>query len=205
MHDKVYVWDKFVRLFHWSLVSFFVISYVTAEEFETLHAYSGYAIAVLTAARVVWGFFGTKYARFTDFVPSLSRVKVYVMELRSGKADRYFGHNPLGGLMVVAFILMLSLITFSGMKLYALEEGKGPLANAPQIHLISPVYADSDEEHDHDHDGLGDGGIWEEVHELSVNLMIMLIVLHIVGVLFSSIVHKESLISAMKTGYKDRQ
>lgn len=200
MSEKVYVWDKFVRLFHWSLVALFAISYVSAEEVEWLHVYSGYTITVLIVLRVIWGMVGTRYARFADFVPSVSVVKAYVSGIRSGKPKRYLGHNPLGGLMVVAFLVMLTLITLSGMKLYAVEEGKGPLAAAPQIHLISPAYAEDD---DHEARGEGEGDeFWKAIHELAVNLMVLLILLHVAGVVISSRVHNESLVQSMLNGYK---
>ncbi|WP_299195400.1 cytochrome b/b6 domain-containing protein [uncultured Amphritea sp.] len=202
MSEKVYVWDKFVRSFHWSLVALFAISYVSAEEIEWLHVYSGYTIAGLVVLRLIWGVIGTRHARFTDFVPSVSVTKAYISGIRSGKPKHYLGHNPLGGLMVVAFLVMLALITLSGMKLYAVTEGKGPLAAAPQIHLISPAYADDD-----DHEGRGEGEgdeFWKDIHELAVNLMVLLILLHVAGVVISSRIHNESLVKSMLDGYKEK-
>ncbi len=201
MSEKVYVWDKFVRLFHWVLVALFAISYISAEEIEWLHVYSGYTIAALIVLRVIWGLIGSRYARFSDFVPSVATTKAYISGITSGKPTRYLGHNPLGGLMVVAFLVMLTLITLSGMKLYAVEEGKGPLAAAPQIHLISQAY--SHEGHEHEGEGEGDE-FWKEIHEFSVNLMVLLILLHVAGVVLSSRLHNESLVKSMLTGFKEK-
>ncbi len=203
MSEKVYVWDKFVRLFHWSLVALFAISYLSAEEVEWLHVYSGYTIAVLVVLRILWGIFGTRYARFNDFVPSLTTTKEYISTIRSGKPKHYLGHNPLGGLMVVAFLVMLTLITLSGMKLYAVEEGKGPLAGVPQIHLISAAYAHEGHDHKGKEEGEGDE-FWKEIHEFSVNLMVLLILLHIAGVVMSSKLHNESLVKSMLSGFKEK-
>ena len=207
MSEKVYVWDKFVRLFHWSLVALFLISYLSAEEVEWLHVYSGYAIAGLVVLRVIWGIIGSRYARFTDFVPSISSAKAYIVAIRSGKPGHYLGHNPLGGLMVIALLVMLTLTTLSGMKLYAVEEGKGPLAGGAQIQLLSPVYADDDHDKRHDnHNEEGEGNeLWQALHELSVNLMLLLIFLHVAGVVISSWIHNESLIKAMLSGYKEKR
>ena len=58
MSEKVYVWDRFVRLFHWSLVALFAVSYMSAEEIEWLHVYSGYTIATLVVLRLIWGVIG---------------------------------------------------------------------------------------------------------------------------------------------------
>lgn len=203
MSEHVYVWDKFVRAFHWSVVTLFIISYLSAEEVEWLHVYSGYTIAALVVLRVIWGGIGSRYARFSDFVPSVAATKAYISGLRSGKPVRYLGHNPLGGLMVIAFLVMLTVITLSGMKLYAVEEGKGPLASGVQMHLVSPVFAGED----HDEDGEDDGSdeYWKEIHEFAVNLMLLFILLHITGVVISSRIHNESLVKSMLNGYKEKR
>lgn len=110
--DTIKVWDIAVRVFHWSLVLFFFISYVS-EDFELVHEYSGYAVLFLIAFRVVWGVIGTKYACFSDFVKRPSVVILYLRTLVHPK--RYIGHNPAGGVMVV--VLLLS-ITFTGITGY---------------------------------------------------------------------------------------
>ena len=58
------VWDLLVRLFHWTLVAAFFIAYITEEDFMTLHSWAGYTIIGLLVIRIVWGFIGTKHARF---------------------------------------------------------------------------------------------------------------------------------------------
>ncbi len=201
MSEKVYVWDRFVRLFHWSLVALFAVSYMSAEEVEWLHVYSGYTIATLVVLRLIWGVIGSRHARFSDFVPSIAETRAYIKGIRSGKPEHYLGHNPLGGLMVVALLVMLTVIILSGMKHYAVEEGKGPLAAVPPIHLVSQAYAH--EGHDHNKAGEGDE-FWKEIHEIAVSFMLLLILLHIAGVVVSSRIHKESLVKSMLTGYKDR-
>jgi cytochrome b len=209
MSERVYVWDKFVRVFHWSLVAVFAVSYLTGEDESDLHIYSGYAMVSLVLARILWGFVGTRYARFKDFVKSPRTVLAYARSLRDGNPKHYLGHNPLGGAMVVTMLLTLLLVGYSGLKLYAVEEGKGPLAQAPAVSLISQAYADDDDEHERAHGGMSayseaDEEFWEEVHEVAVNLMILLVILHVAGVFFSSRVHKEALVPAMWTGFKNK-
>lgn len=196
MSVTVYVWDRFIRFFHWSLAALFVTSYLTGENEHWIHPYSGYAIIGLLVARIAWGFRGSLHARFSDFVYPPTEVIAYLKALASGgQPRRYLGHNPAGGAMVLAMLVLLSGTTFSGLKLYAIEEGKGPLA-AVELSLVPAAQADGGEESEEEE-------FWEELHELCINLMLLLVVLHLVGVALSSRAHSESLLRAMITGRKD--
>ncbi len=110
----VKVWDVWVRIFHWSLVALFAFSFVSGDEWKTAHIYSGYAIAILIAFRVIWGFFGSQHARFGNFLYSPAAVLRFLVESGKMRAKRYIGHNPAGGAMVVALLLMISGISVSG-------------------------------------------------------------------------------------------
>lgn len=63
--DTVRVWDPFVRIFHWSLVILFALAWMT-EDLQSLHQPVGYAILGLLALRIVWGFAGSRHARFSQ-------------------------------------------------------------------------------------------------------------------------------------------
>jgi len=199
MSNEVRVWDVMIRIFHWSLVTGFTIAYLTGEVEGNLHIYSGYAVLGLITFRVVWGFIGTRYARFSNFVCSAQTVSQYLKGLVNRKPGHYVGHNPAGGWMVIAMLLSLFVVSVSGLKLYAVEEGLGPLAGPlPAVTLISAAYADSDENEESEEEEF-----WEEIHEASANFMLLLIFLHIAGVVISSRLHKENLVKAMITGKKD--
>jgi cytochrome b len=103
----VKIWDPFVRAFHWSLAALFLLAYATADERENVHIAAGYAIAGLLALRIVWGFVGPRRARFSDFVRSPRVVLVYLRDVALLKSQRYVGHNPAGGAMVMALVVML--------------------------------------------------------------------------------------------------
>jgi cytochrome b len=86
------------------------------------------------------------------------------------------------------------------MKLYGIEEGEGPFAANIQVSLVKQAYADSD--HDHDNHEKSEE-FWEEVHETSISILMLLILLHVLGVVLASKQHKENLIKAMFTGDKE--
>jgi len=111
---RVAVWDPLVRLFHWSLVVAFVAAWASGEEWRQFHEAAGYAIVALVAIRVVWGFLGTKHARFSDFVTRPGAVLAYLRDTARLRAKRYLGHNPAGGAMVVALLVLLAVICGSG-------------------------------------------------------------------------------------------
>lgn len=110
----VKVWDPLVRIFHWSLVGLFVFSYFTGDEWKKAHIYSGYAIAGLIAIRVVWGLVGSRHARFSDFVYNPRTVAVFIFDTMKLRAKRYLGHNPAGGMMVIALLSTITAIATTG-------------------------------------------------------------------------------------------
>ncbi len=201
--NEVKVWDPLVRIFHWALVVAFITAYVTAEEVEWVHVNAGYIVAGLVAFRVLWGFIGTRHARFSDFVKGPVLVLGYIGSIFRGNPQRHLGHNPAGGMMVLALLVSLAGTTLTGMKLYAVEEGAGPFAGASEGFLIKSAHADDDE---HEHEG-GEGGeeFWEELHEFFANFTVFLVVLHLVGVAAASLQHRENLPRAMVTGRKRRE
>jgi len=208
--NEIKVWDPLVRLFHWTLVAAFTIAYLSGDEWEDAHVLAGYTVAGLVAFRILWGFIGPKHARFSDFVFSPSTVIGYLKDMVAFRAKRYIGHNPAGGVMVIALLVSLAATTLTGMKLYAVEENAGPFAQI-QIENISPISTaladeDGDEvEEGRQHDGEGDDEVWEELHEFFANFTLLLVFLHIAGVVFSSLEHGENLPRAMVTGNKRQE
>lgn len=177
----VAVWDPFVRLAHWTLVAGFAVAYLTEDHLLWLHVWAGYVVGVVVALRILWGFVGPHHARFTDFVYGPGTVFGYLGGLLQATAKRHVGHSPAGGAMVVALLLGLAALVGTGLVLYALDEGAGPLAGVL---------------------GRGDDDLWEELHEFLANLVLVLVVLHVAGVLLAGRVHGENLVRAMLTGRK---
>ncbi len=183
--ETIYVWDPLVRIFHWSLVLGFAVAYLSGEtEWPSLHAWAGYAVGGLVLFRLLWGLVGSRHARFTDFVVPPAAVLAYARDLLRGQAKRYLGHNPLGGAMVIALLVMLTLSTVTGLVVYGAEDGAGPLAGLQ--HSLNHTVAEA----------------FEELHELTSHLALFLVIVHIGGVLLSSWLHRENLVRAMVTGRK---
>lgn len=110
----VKVWDPFVRIFHWMLVAGFAAAWITGDEFGKLHEQVGYAIIGLIAARIVWGFVGTRHARFSSFAFGPRKVLAFLRQSVSLSAPRHLGHNPAGGAMVFLLLAMIAAICASG-------------------------------------------------------------------------------------------
>ena len=110
----VQVWDRFVRAFHWALVSCVLANYFVVDDGEALHEWLGYAASALVMARVVWGFIGTKHARFSDFFPTPARLVRHARLLLTRQPDHTDGHNPLGAVMMLALMALVLGLGLSG-------------------------------------------------------------------------------------------
>jgi len=107
------IWDKFVRVFHWSTASLFLLNYCVFEEGEDLHEWAGYTMAALVLLRIIWGFIGSTRARFADFFPTPQRLKHHLKNgLRAHNPEQ--GHNPLGGAMILLMLMLLLITATSG-------------------------------------------------------------------------------------------
>jgi cytochrome b len=204
MSIRVYVWDRFVRCFHWTLVAAFTTAYLTGEEETPWHVYAGYLICALLISRVIWGFIGTRHARFADFAAPPAAAFAYLKSLARGPVRYYRGHNPAGGWMVLMLIGALSVTIGTGLRTLALQ-GHGPFAITrlakPNLDTMSEaeiltLRAARKTRHNKKE-------FWEEIHGVSANTTLALVGLHILGVALSSLRHRENLPRAMLTGYKD--
>jgi cytochrome b len=203
----VNVWDPLVRIGHWALVIAFFTAYFTEDDFITQHVWAGYVVGTVVIIRIIWGIVGSQHARFSDFIYSPSTVIGYIKNLVARKPQHFVGHNPAGGVMVIALLLSLSATVFTGLKLYAVEENAGPLANSahalPASKLISVANASEEDSEEKYAVNEADEEFWEELHETFANLTLLLVFLHIGGVIASSVIDKEKLVKAMFTGKKE--
>lgn len=208
--NQVAVWDLFVRIFHWLLVVAFIIAYITEGENMDLHAPAGYTVGILVLLRVIWGFVGPKYARFSNFIYGPRAVITYLSGLLTFRGTRYMGHSPAGGAMVIALLLSLSITVVAGLIVYGGEKGGGPLAGFfPTPVVDAPLndtipYGEEAEEYAGRRGGTESPIVEtaEEVHEIFANLTLVLVIVHILAVFWASLVHRENLPRAMITGRK---
>ncbi len=179
------VWDVFVRVFHWGTVAGFATAYLSGEfKSNELHILVGYALTLLLIARLVWGFIGTPYARFSALHIAPAEILRYVRSLRTPHPVHYLGHNPLGALMVIALLCLLTGICASGLLILGAIEFEGPLQ------FITAAFSDNQ------------AYTAREIHELLAKLALVLVGLHVLGAVSASIQHRENLIRAMITGKK---
>ena len=116
----------------------------------------------------MWGFVGTKHARFSAFLFSPASVIRYLRSLFSRDAQHFVGHNPIGS---IAIWLLL---------------GMGIGLGVTGVLLLQDDVADS----------------VVDIHAYLTNGMLVVIAGHLIGVAMSSFLHKENLVRAMITGYK---
>jgi len=181
---SVRVWDFPTRLFHWLLVFFVIISFVTGKlggNAMPYHEWSGFTILSLLLFRLVWGFVGSRESRFMTFIRGPSAVVRYATTLLRSDSTHYLGHNPLGGWSIIAMIF--ALLVQAGTGLFANDDivTQGPLFN-----WVSKATSD-----------------WlTRIHKLNQVLIIALVSIHILALLFYFFYKRENLVKPMITGFK---
>ena len=174
---QVKVWDILVRFTHWTVAAGIIANLLFTEDGSDLHVYVGYTVVGLVVLRLLWGLVGTRYARFTNFFPTPTRLKHYLSDISARRADeQHLGHNPL------AAIMMLSL--------WAVIIGLGVTGYLMETDIFSHIQL------------LGNKDVLEEIHELLANSLYLLVPLHIVAAIAMSYWQRQNLIKSMITGKK---
>jgi cytochrome b len=128
------VWDLGVRVFHWLMVAAVATALVTGlsgpRNLLNIHIAASAAIGGLVAFRVLWGLMGSTYARFSSFPIHLTAINANLAGLVAGRRSRYRGHNPLGSLMALALLAIISLSVMTGVITLGGVDKQGPLAFA---------------------------------------------------------------------------
>ena len=178
------VWDLPVRLMHWGLVLAVFGAWLTRElegDWFAWHVRCGYAVLLLTATRIVWGFVGTRHALFGDFVRGPRAVLRYLREGTDEAGQRIAGHNPLGALMVLAMLLMLLVQATLG--LFANDK---IMSTGPLFGYVTGETSDR----------------LTSLHEKLFDVIVAAIAVHVAAALFYLWMRRENLILPMITGRK---
>ena len=182
---RVLAWDGPTRVFKWALVALVAdvwLSNKYGAATPAWHVWNGYALLVAVVFRALWGVFGGSTARFTHFVKPL-RVFVYLRAFDLKRGTRYLGHNPAGGLWIVAILLVLGAQGTLG--LFSADEDRhsiaGPLVGTVRADTVDAVTA------------------W---HVFGFNVILALVALHLVAVAVYDGLKRAGLVTAMVRGTK---
>jgi len=184
-NEYIKVWDIPIRLFHWVLVALvtsqFLIAWVFTEQID-LHVTLGYLTLALIVFRIFWGFIGTAYAQFKNFLVSPTSLVAYTKGLFNQTSQpKSAGHNPIGGYSTIAIILCILAQGFSGLFCDDDVFTAGPLR-----HLVSDNVT----------------SIFNQVHALNAKILVGLLCTHVLAIFWYLLVKRENLIKPMVTGKK---
>lgn len=164
------VWDPLVRIVHWAVAAGIAAAWWTLDHAGGWHEKVGYGITALVVARLLWGFVGSRHARFKDFVKGAASTAAYTRRLLHGTEERHVGHNPLGGWMALALWACVLATCLTGWM------------------FTTDAFF---------------GIAWvETTHKTLAWTVVALLPLHVAGVIFTSLRHRENLLLAMITGRK---
>lgn len=183
--QRTRIWDLPTRIFHVLLALSVTGLIVTGEvggRAMTAHFILGYVVLTLVLFRLIWGFVGGHWSRFTHFVPSPSKLLSYIRTERTQLASPSTGHNPLGALSVLAILFISLLQVLSGLM------SDDEISNAGPWSALAPSTWVS----------------WATEYHSDIGkvILIVLVVLHIAAVLYYKRVKHEDLVTPMLTGDK---
>ena len=138
--QSILVWDFPTRVFHWLLVVCFAGAWLTSESerLQMIHYAFGYSACALVIFRLVWGLIGTRYARFTQFIKGPNQIFIHFKDALSGN-HATVGHNPAGGLVMIALMLIILLIGLTGY--WSVKEFLGDLMSGAHEAIASLALA----------------------------------------------------------------
>jgi cytochrome b len=176
------VWDTPVRVFHWLFALAFAGAWIsTGDAYLHAHVFAGYAFGGLLLFRLLWGLVGGGHARFARFTYSPSQAWRYLRSLAGRRVAHYNGHNPAGAWAVFAMLTLAAGVAATGLAALAGQEQAGPLAGWL---------------------GFAAGNRFHAIHETLVWVLAAVVTLHLLGVVLSSLAHRENLAAGMVTGRK---
>ncbi len=111
---RIAVWDPVVRILHWMLAISIAAAWITRHGYGVWHEWIGFASLLIVILRILWGWFGSRYARFNQFVRTPTATLQYAGLMLRHREPRHIGHNPLGGWMILALLTVAAFSALSG-------------------------------------------------------------------------------------------
>jgi cytochrome b len=175
------VWDLPTRVFHWALAVAVLGLVITGfGGIMEWHYRCGYAVLSLLLFRLIWGFIGGRWSRFSAFLYSPATVAAYLRG--HARPEHRVGHSPLGALSVFALLALLALQVATGLVSDDRVSSSGPLTRFVSNATVRAAT--------HWH------VVWGEW------IVIGLVCLHILAVLFYVRVKRQLLVRPMISGDK---
>jgi len=184
--NYVFVWPIYTRIIHWLIASSFALAFIFSlkENLLNLHVAVGIIFGLMLVYRIIWGFIGSKYAKFSTFKLSLPKLKFYFVEKVQNRWRKIpAGHNPASSWFTLIVLGVGSIISITGLLLYGIQEGKGYLG-----FLNDDYYMYMD--------------ILFDIHIYASYTLLVWTIIHISGVLVEQFYHKTGMVFAMISGYK---
>lgn len=178
------VWDWPVRVVHWAMVICLVGLVITGlrkGDAMAWHMRLGEVLLALVLFRILWGFVGSRNARFTAFLRGPRAGIRYLRSRLKPPHEIHVTHNPVGGWMVIA--LLVAMLVQATLGLYANDDvfWDGPLAKT-----IAKETSDA----------------LSSLHSRLAWLVVGLAVAHILAVFVYLVAFRENLIRPMVVGKK---
>jgi len=231
--NRYAVWDLTVRIFHWLNVacvfSLMAAGLVLLNDdalgltkdgkilLKTLHVYIGYVFALNLIWRLIWGFIGSKYARWRNILPLgkayKTQLAAFIRGEKEGRPPGFLGHNPIARLMVTLLFLLLSAQAISGLVVAGTDLYLPPfggqmaqwVSTAPEnpanVAAIQP-YSKVNVDPVRYKEMRAFRKPFISTHVFVFYTLLGAILFHVAGVVVSEIREKSGLISAMVTGKK---
>ena len=179
---RVLVWDAPTRLFHWLTVVLVAAAYATWQlNWMDWHAWTGEALLALLLFRLLWGVFGSESIRFSRFLVSPAAAARYLAHVFRREPDRYAGHNPAGGWMVLLLLGLLLGETLTGLYVANDVADEGPFTELTPASVANAITA---------------------LHAILWDVLLAGVALHLLAILVYAVAKRHNLLLPMITGWK---
>jgi len=224
------VWDAPTRIFHWvnftTVILLILVGFLMLYKkdlgitgldakiaIKETHVLIGYLFVLNLMIRLLWGFIGNRFARWSSLLPGKgfsATLSSYIASIKRGEPQQFLGHNPMGRLAVIALFLLLITQAATGLvragtdiyyppfgSFFAAQvaaEGVDPASIKPYDKTgTDPAEYKALKEFKH---------IYGDIHLYAAYALMALMFLHIFAVARAEVTEGGGLVSAMFSGKK---